>query len=115
MYLGPDLGPERLVHEPMATEATHSAKAVRSHADAKVTGATDGAGVPAVQVALVDDGERLRRERRAQQGLDALASIHGPEYAGPGQAMLFRARVASRIAAANSATGGSGTNVSCNT
>jgi hypothetical protein len=60
----------------MTRQPTHSAKALRSHPDAKVTRAICRAGVAAVGGALVDDVELGRRERRAQQGLDAGAPIH---------------------------------------
>jgi hypothetical protein len=74
--LGADLTAQRVVHQTMAGQATHSSEALGSHPHAKVTGAVRRAGVAAVEMALVDHLELARRERRAQQGLDAGAPIH---------------------------------------
>ena len=76
MDLEAELGAQRVVDQTMAPEATHSAKALRSHPHAKVTRSAGRARVATVRVALVDDGESLGRERLAQESLDALASVH---------------------------------------
>src|SRR5262245_34782784 len=76
MNLGAQLGPEGVVDESVARQPTHSAKTFRSHPHAKVTGAAGRAGVAAVEVALVDDLDRLGGKGRAQKGLDPGAPIH---------------------------------------